>query len=403
MASPLAKRLFQIDGVSQVCALGSRVGAGQGRGAGQGVPGGAGVVCCSARGNTCSARPARGLPTFPRFACRPGKCAAPAPPQGCLRLPPLCPPLNPCLPSTHSPVPPTASLPPPPLQIFFGSDFVTVTKSEDYGWAVLKVRLVLQDAVSLCIGGAGPVSVLCLQPCTLMHSRQLPASPPAPPSPRVHLSTPLQSTPSTPPPAARRVCGNHRVLRVGGAAVLRRVGAWSSRTHHHRGRRRGELWERGHKKRGIQREPEGAKGGGKGRRRRWRRRVPQARLPQSCPSSVLTRTSSQVMMTAWIVRQGMHEGDKRRRGERRSGEPMKRKKEGAECLRWTKALQIQPALAVFRHMHSAPLLPINPAADCCDDQGAAGDANPPRSAGARSRRHRRTLGAGSHCLWAAPG
>ena len=82
---------------------------------------------------------------------------------------------------------------------------------------------------------------------------------------------------------------------------------------------------------------------------------------------------------------------------------MKRKKEGAECLRWTKALQIQPALAVFRHMHSAPLLPINPAADCCDDQGAAGDANPPRSAGARSRRHRRTLGAGSHCLWAAPG
>lgn len=33
---------------------------------------------------------------------------------------------------------PPTHLPPRPGQVFFGSDFVTVTKSEDYGWAVLK-------------------------------------------------------------------------------------------------------------------------------------------------------------------------------------------------------------------------------------------------------------------------
>ena len=99
MASPLAKKLFAIDGVTQV-----------GRPACEYVP--CVCVCGQARGPT---------PMHPTI------CAGAHRPQARATRPALC--------TRHSlPTPHPRHNP----QVFFGSDFVTVTKSEDYGWAVLK-------------------------------------------------------------------------------------------------------------------------------------------------------------------------------------------------------------------------------------------------------------------------
>lgn len=72
------------------------------------------------------------------------------PPLSMLALPPLAPLLPPWLLLLPPPLllllPPASACPPNcptsqpacPPQVFFGSDFVTVTKSEDYAWSVLK-------------------------------------------------------------------------------------------------------------------------------------------------------------------------------------------------------------------------------------------------------------------------
>lgn len=128
MGSPLAKKLFAIDGVTQVgvvyktkdhCACGIVTFCSNC------------AACCAVR-VLCMARAVRGVLCHGRPAG--SRRTACIPWAACSRMP-------------AAPLPPrsarasTSHLPPVPrplTQVFFGSDFVTVTKSEDYGWAVLK-------------------------------------------------------------------------------------------------------------------------------------------------------------------------------------------------------------------------------------------------------------------------
>ena len=106
MASPLAKKLFHIDGVTQV--------GGKGGGAGA-LPAAAVVAVCAA------AALLRPFHTVLRAEATAAAAAA-----AVWRAP--CWPISSALPSCCR----------LPVQVFFGSDFVTVTKSEDYAWSVLK-------------------------------------------------------------------------------------------------------------------------------------------------------------------------------------------------------------------------------------------------------------------------
>ena len=104
MASPLAKRLFQIDGITKVAGC---------RGVGRRCPP---VYVCVP------------FTFFTDLAAVPSACtAASLPPLPVLPQPPGRPLIG--LAAGASPPPR-----PPPLQVFFGSDFVTVTKSEVGAW-----------------------------------------------------------------------------------------------------------------------------------------------------------------------------------------------------------------------------------------------------------------------------